>query len=72
MKLFWGSKYIININFQMNYWFVEVCNFLECYMFLFDLFEKMYENGKIIVQRMYGCRGFCVYYNIDIWGDIVL
>ncbi|AEM74445.1 glycosyl hydrolase family 95 catalytic domain-containing protein [Caldicellulosiruptor acetigenus] len=69
MKPPWGSKYTININLQMNYWPAEVCNLSECHMPLFDLLEKMYENGKITAQRMYGCRGFCAHHNTDIWGD---
>lgn len=65
----WDSKYTININTQMNYWPVEVCNLPECHMPLFDLLEKMLPNGKNVAKKMYGCHGFVAHHNTDIWGD---
>ena len=65
----WGSAYTININTEMNYWPAGMCNLLETEQPLFDLLERMYPNGKITAEAMYGCRGFMCHHNTDIWGD---
>lgn len=65
----WDSKYTININTQMNYWPAEICNLSECHEPLFDLLERMMENGKSTAEKMYGCRGFVAHHNTDIWAD---
>ncbi|XEC94442.1 glycoside hydrolase N-terminal domain-containing protein [Paenibacillus tarimensis] len=65
----WDSKYTININTQMNYWPAETCNLAECHEPLFELIERMRENGRITAQTMYGCRGFIAHHNTDIWAD---
>ncbi|MBR4344866.1 MAG: glycoside hydrolase family 95 protein [Lachnospiraceae bacterium] len=65
----WGSKFTININTEMNYWPAESCNLSELHMPLFDHIERMFPNGKITAEKMYGCRGFVAHHNTDIWGD---
>ena len=65
----WDSKYTININTEMNYWPVEICNLSECHLPLFDLMERMYEHGKETAASMYGCRGIVAHHNTNIWGD---
>ena len=65
----WDSKYTININTEMNYWHVESCNLSECHMPLFDLLERVQENGRRTAREMYGCRGFVAHHNTDIHGD---
>lgn len=65
----WESKYTLNINLEMNYWPAEVCNLAECHLPLFDLLERMRENGRRTARQMYGCRGFVAHHNTDIWGD---
>ena len=65
----WDSKYTININTEMNYWPAEICNLSMCHEPLFDLLERMVENGKKTAQKMYGCRGFVAHHNTDIWAD---
>lgn len=65
----WDSKYTININTEMNYWHVESCNLSECHLPLFDLLEKVRENGRRTAREMYGCRGFVAHHNTDIHGD---
>ena len=67
----WDCKYTININTQMNYWPAENCNLSECHEPLFELIEKMVENGEYVAEKMYGCRGFVCHHNTDIWGDCV-
>jgi len=65
----WDSKYTININTQMNYWPAEVCNLSELHEPLFDLIERVRENGRKTAQIHYGCRGFVVHHNTDLWAD---
>lgn len=65
----WDSKYTININTEMNYWPAENCNLSECHEPLFDLLEKMRDNGRVTAAKMYGCRGFVAHHNTDIWAD---
>ena len=65
----WQSKYTININAQMNYWPVNMTSLSECELPLFDLLERAYPNGCEAAKRMYGCRGYVLHHNTDIWGD---
>lgn len=65
----WGCRFTININTEMNYWPVEVCNLSELHMPLFDLIEKMRPNGRITAKEMYNCSGFVAHHNTDLWGD---
>ncbi len=66
----WGSKYTVNINTEMNYWPAESCNLSECHLPLFDLMERVCENGRVTAREMYGIdKGFVSHHNVDIWGD---
>ncbi|MBR6874391.1 MAG: glycoside hydrolase family 95 protein [Ruminococcus sp.] len=65
----WGCKFTININTEMNYWGVEICNLPELHKPLFDHIERMRPNGRETAKEMYGCKGFCCHHNTDIWGD---
>ncbi len=65
----WGCRFTININTEMNYWPVEVCNLSELHMPLFDLIEKMRPNGRVTAKEMYNCSGFVAHHNTDLWGD---
>ncbi|KAK6358469.1 hypothetical protein TWF730_007803 [Orbilia blumenaviensis] len=65
----WGSKYTININTQMNYWPANISNLPECETPLFGLLERVQVNGSKTAKEMYGCRGWCVHHNTDIWAD---
>ena len=65
----WGGRFTININTEMNYWPVEVCNLSELHMPLFDLIEKMRPNGRKTAKEMYNCSGFTAHHNTDLWGD---
>ena len=54
----------------MNYWPAESCNLSECHLPLFDLLERVAENGHITAKEMYGInKGFVCHHNTDIWGD---
>jgi alpha-L-fucosidase 2 len=65
----WGSKYTVNINTEMNYWPAEVANLAELHGPLFDLLERAVETGRRVATTMYGCRGFVVHHNLDLWAD---
>jgi len=65
----WGSKYTPNVNLEMNYWGAEVLNLSECHEPLLAFIERLAVRGKKVAQEMYGCRGFVVHHNTDIWAD---
>ena len=66
----WGCRFTVNINTEMNYWCAESCNLSECHLPLFDLLERVCENGRSTAKEMYGIdKGFVCHHNTDIWGD---
>lgn len=65
----WGSKYTININIEMNYWFAEKSGLSSLHLPLIQHLKKMFQKGKDVARQMYDCRGFCCHHNTDIWGD---
>ncbi|ADQ45470.1 Alpha-L-fucosidase [Caldicellulosiruptor kronotskyensis 2002] len=65
----WDSKYTLNINLQMNYWPVEICNLSELHMPLMELLGKMHEKGRETARVMYGMRGMVCHHNTDFYGD---
>ncbi|GAB5585951.1 hypothetical protein Unana1_00851 [Umbelopsis nana] len=69
MQPAWGARFTININAQMNYWIANSGNLSPCEVPLFDLLERLADNGKDVAQSLYGCRGWCVHSNTDIWAD---
>ncbi|MDA1193442.1 MAG: glycoside hydrolase family 95 protein [Candidatus Poribacteria bacterium] len=64
----WGSKWTVNINAEMNYWLAETCNLAECHVPLLDMVEDRIESGRKTAQTHYGCLGFTIHHNTDIWG----
>ena len=65
----WDSKFTININTEMNYWIAGSGNLPECHLPLFDLLERMKENGKETAAKMYGCHGSVAHHNTDLYAD---
>jgi alpha-L-fucosidase 2 len=65
----WGSKYTVNINAEMNYWFAEAANLVECQLPLFELLATTARSGTQTAQQIYSARGSVVHHNTDIWGD---
>ncbi|KAL2818835.1 hypothetical protein BJX63DRAFT_418995 [Aspergillus granulosus] len=65
----WGCRYTININLQMNYWPANVGNLSECEQPLFALLERVAAAGSETARKMYGCRGWTVHHNTDLWAD---
>ncbi|SEG08952.1 glycoside hydrolase N-terminal domain-containing protein [Paenibacillus sp. UNC499MF] len=65
----WECNYTLNINLQMNYWPAEVCNLSECHEPLFDFIDRLVENGRETARNLYGCRGFVVHHNSNLWAE---
>lgn len=63
----WSSNYTTNINLQMNYWHALSCGLEECMGPYFDLLERLHENGRKTARVHFGCEGFCVNHNSDVW-----
>jgi len=63
----WGSKWTTNINAEMNYWPAEVTNLAECHLPLIEMVESLVEPGRRTARIHYGCRGFVLHHNTDIW-----
>ena len=63
----WDGKYTVNINLQMNYWPAEVTNLSECHQPLMKMLKELSETGRETARTMYGCRGWVLHHNTDIW-----
>ncbi|HCQ00659.1 MAG TPA: alpha-L-fucosidase, partial [Candidatus Latescibacteria bacterium] len=63
----WDSKWTVNINTEMNYWPAELCNLSSCHEPLFHLIEEVAETGRQTARSHYGCRGWVLHHNTDLW-----
>jgi alpha-L-fucosidase 2 len=63
----WESKWTLNINCEMNYWPVEVCNLSECHTPLFGLIDDLAISGARTARVQYGAGGWVVHHNTDLW-----
>lgn len=63
----WGSKWTTNINTEMNYWPVEVCDLPECHEPLFSMLDDLTVTGGKTAKAFYNCRGWVLHHNTDIW-----
>lgn len=63
----WHSNYTVNINTEMNYWPVLMCNLAECNLPLVEMVKELSVSGEKIAQKRYHARGFCVHHNVDLW-----
>ncbi len=64
----WNSNYTVNINTQMNYWGVLMCNMPELMAPLADLIKTISVTGEQTAKDFYGAGGFVCHHNTDIWG----
>lgn len=64
----WSSNYTVNINTEMNYWPMEVCNLSECHKPLFAQIKNMAKCGAETARRTFGLEGWTTGHNSDIWG----
>lgn len=67
----WNADFHTNINIQMNYWPVEVCNLAECHLPLFDLMDSLVPSGTETAKKHYGARGWVVHHLTDPFGFTV-
>lgn len=65
----WESDFHLNINLQMNYWPAEVCNLAECHEPVFDLMDRLLENGRKTAKEIYGARGFVAHHATNLWAE---
>lgn len=63
----WDSKYTVNINLEMNYWPSEVTNLTEMNEPLIQMIRELAVTGKKTATDMYGCNGWMLHHNTDIW-----
>ncbi len=63
----WDGKYTVNINLQMNYWPAEITNLSECHLPLMKMLKELSESGRETARTMYGCSGWVLHHNTDIW-----
>ena len=63
----WGCNYTTNINTEMNYWPAENANLAECAAPLFDFIRDLSEKGSEAARQLYGCGGWCLHHNSDLW-----
>ena len=63
----WGCNYTTNINAEMNYWPAELTNLSELHQPFIKMVQELSENGKEAAREMYGCRGWVLHHNTDLW-----
>ncbi|MBQ9476548.1 MAG: glycoside hydrolase N-terminal domain-containing protein [Bacteroidales bacterium] len=63
----WSSNYTTNINTEMNYWPAEVTNLSELHTPLIDAIKEWAEHGAETAAKQYGCRGWILHHNSDLW-----
>jgi len=63
----WCGNYTTNINVQMNYWPAELTDLPELHEPLLALVRDLSESGAVTARNMYGCRGWVLHHNSDLW-----
>ncbi len=63
----WSCRYTSNINVEMNYWPAEITNLSEMHQPMMQMIYELYENGQEAAREMYGCRGWVLHHNTDLW-----
>lgn len=64
----WSCNYTLNINVEMNYWPVEVCNLSELHTPFFRMVKAISTNGAFTAKKTFGAGGWCAGHNSDLWG----
>jgi len=62
----WDGKYTTDINVEMNYWPAYLTNLEETAQPFLQLVKDCAEHGRE-TAAMYGCRGWALHHNTDIW-----
>jgi alpha-L-fucosidase 2 len=63
----WKCRYTTNINTEMNYWPAETTALPEMAEPLFDMINDLTVIGSETARNMYGCRGWMLHHNTDLW-----
>ncbi len=63
----WHSNYTININTEMNYWPVLMCNLPECNRPMVEMIKEISISGRRTAQEYFGAPGFVSHHNTDLW-----
>jgi alpha-L-fucosidase 2 len=63
----WSCNYTTNINLEENYWLAENSNLSEMYRPLLTFIKNASVTGAITAQTYYGCNGWVLCHNSDIW-----
>ncbi len=63
----WKCRYTTNINTEMNYWPAETTALSEMTEPLFNMIKDLTIIGSETARNMYGCRGWMLHHNTDLW-----
>ncbi|RZF62829.1 glycoside hydrolase family 95 protein [Sphingobacterium corticibacterium] len=63
----WNGDYHLNINVQMNYWPVEVCNLSELHRPLIDFTTSLVPSGEATARKFYDADGWVAHMMSNPW-----
>ena len=63
----WDGKYTTDINLEMNYWLAGIGNLDEAGEPFLHLIEQIAAGPGRDAAAMYGCRGWTLHHNTDLW-----
>ncbi len=63
----WSANWTTNINAQMNYWPVETCGLGDLSEPMSRMISELAVTGAVTAGTQFGCRGWTVNHNADIW-----
>jgi len=64
----WEADFHLNINLQMNYWPVDLCNLSECITPLTNWFQRVTEKGSISAEKLYKAGGWVAFHSVNLFG----
>ena len=64
----WNGDYHLNINLQMNYWPVDLCNLSECMEPLTDWLLDLQKPGEKSAKVHYNAGGWVAHHSANVWG----
>ncbi|HRT81981.1 MAG TPA: glycoside hydrolase family 95 protein, partial [Oscillospiraceae bacterium] len=63
----WNANYTVNINTEMNYWPVLMCDMPELNEPLIEMVRDISVAGRKTARSYYNAPGFVSHHNIDLW-----
>ena len=63
----WNANYTVNINTEMNYWPVLMCDMAELHEPLIEMIRDISVAGRKTARNYYNAPGFVSHHNIDLW-----